>query len=394
VTYLVGNPSAVTVNTIAVADAKVPLINCPQTSLAAGTSMTCTGTYTVTPADLTNGVSPFTATVTGSGGATASATGALTLIQFFIGREFVETRAKLLNPDPPGLHDRIGSAYAAITETNGDATLNFAASVLTGAGDAAAGLASGTVQLPVKLWIDGKLTLHSRNNGGGGFALVGLGGDYLVNEDLLLGAALYIDWMSDVTAAGRIEGRGYLVGPYISAAITKNITFDGALFFGGSSNDVAVTMMGIPLTGTFTTERWLARAKLDGQFGMGNFVVRPDATMHLLREVTGDYTVRDNLGNLVGIAGFTTVNVNLSGGVLVERPIDLENGLTFIPRAGVRMGVTGSGETVVLNDPYGTASVGFILEGDHWKLESTVEGSLWASSLKQLAYKAGISGEF
>jgi uncharacterized repeat protein (TIGR01451 family) len=394
VSYLVTNVSGATVSTIAVTDAKVPAITCPATTLAGGASMTCTGTYIVTPGDIATGVSPFTATVNGSGGANASATGAITLIQFFIGREFVETRAKLLNPDPPGLHDRIGSASGSITETGGNVTLNFAASALVGAGEAATALATGSVQPPVKLWIDGKLTLHSRNTGGGGFALVGLGGDYLVNEDLLVGAALYIDWMSDTTTAGRIAGVGYLAGPYVSAAITRNITFDGALFFGGSSNDVAVTMMGIPLTGTFTTHRWLARGELDGQFGMGNFVVRPDATMYLLHEVTGDYTVRDHLGNLVGIAGFTTINVNLSGGALVERPIELENGLTFIPRAGVRMGVTGSGPTVVLNDPYGTALIGFILEGDNWKVESSIEGSLYASSLRQLAYKAGISGEF
>jgi uncharacterized repeat protein (TIGR01451 family) len=394
VRYLVTNTSTVPVNGIGVTDPKVPLIVCPGASLAVGTSMTCTGNYTIVPGDIIAGVSPFTATATDNAGASATASGAITLVTIEIGREFIETRLKMLNPDPPGLHDRIGSANASLGESNGDPTLNFSASVLTGAGEAAASLADGSVQLPVKLWIDGKFTLHTRDNGGGGFGLLGLGGDYLVNENLLLGAALYIDWMSDLTPEGRISGTGYLVGPYISAALGRHFTFDGAIFYGGSMNTADVTIGGAPYTGTFNSDRWVARARIDGQFGFENLVIRPDATMFLRTETTGDYAITDAAGNPVAVAGFTTTNLDVSGGTLIERPIDLENGLTFIPRVGLRAGVTGTGSGTTVNDPYGTASVGFILEGDHWKLDTSVEGSLWASSLRQLAYKAALSGEF
>ena len=54
------------------------------------------------------------------------------------------------------------------------------------------------------------------------------------------------------------------------------------------------------------------------------------------------------------------------------------------PGGADRMSITPDGRVIYLPS----------LEGDHWKLESSVEGSLFASSLKQLAYKAGISGQF
>ncbi|MHB8779055.1 MAG: DUF7507 domain-containing protein, partial [Anaerolineales bacterium] len=53
-TFSVLNNSEFTANSLSVADSRVT-VNCPSTTLAAGTSITCTGTYTVTQADLDAG---------------------------------------------------------------------------------------------------------------------------------------------------------------------------------------------------------------------------------------------------------------------------------------------------------------------------------------------------
>ena len=65
--YLVTNTGSVTLNPIAVNDAKSGLsaITCPKTSLGSGASTTCTATYTLTQADLDAGLATNTATATG-----------------------------------------------------------------------------------------------------------------------------------------------------------------------------------------------------------------------------------------------------------------------------------------------------------------------------------------
>jgi uncharacterized repeat protein (TIGR01451 family)/LPXTG-motif cell wall-anchored protein len=65
-TFLVTNTGNVTMNDIVVTDPNIAAINCPETTLAAGATMTCTATYTVTEADLTAGRVINTATVVGA----------------------------------------------------------------------------------------------------------------------------------------------------------------------------------------------------------------------------------------------------------------------------------------------------------------------------------------
>ena len=63
--YLVTNTGTTTVTGIGVSDNLVASVNCPDPSLAPGASETCTGTYTVTQADVDTGSVTNTATATG-----------------------------------------------------------------------------------------------------------------------------------------------------------------------------------------------------------------------------------------------------------------------------------------------------------------------------------------
>lgn len=64
-TFAVTNNGAVTVNGIAINDALVPNISCPQDSLAPGESMDCTGSYTLTQDDVNTGLVVNTANASG-----------------------------------------------------------------------------------------------------------------------------------------------------------------------------------------------------------------------------------------------------------------------------------------------------------------------------------------
>ncbi len=60
------NTGTTTISSIAVADNKLPAVSCPESSLVAGASQTCTGVYTTTQPDVDGGSVTNTATASGS----------------------------------------------------------------------------------------------------------------------------------------------------------------------------------------------------------------------------------------------------------------------------------------------------------------------------------------
>ena len=64
--YLVKNTGTTTVSSIAVSDNLVPVVNCPQPSLAPGASETCTGSYSATQSDVDAGFVTNMATASGA----------------------------------------------------------------------------------------------------------------------------------------------------------------------------------------------------------------------------------------------------------------------------------------------------------------------------------------
>ncbi len=65
-TFIVTNTGNVTLTGVAITDAKVGAITCPQTTLAPGAATTCTKSYVITQADVDAGVVNNTASVTGT----------------------------------------------------------------------------------------------------------------------------------------------------------------------------------------------------------------------------------------------------------------------------------------------------------------------------------------
>lgn len=143
------------------------------------------------------------------------------------------------------------------------------------------------------IWVEGTSSYYSteRIDGKrqGHTAVMFAGADYVVMPGLLVGVMAQMDWMSETSSAltQNRDGRGWMVGPYVSARLTQNVYFDTRAAWGQSNNHVD------PLgayTDKFFTERALASAKLTGDWALGAFRFRPSAEVIYFTERQKEYT--------------------------------------------------------------------------------------------------------
>jgi len=325
-------------------------------------------------------------------------------------KDFVQARGSLLatGVGTPGLRQRRSMAAGTspgtinVSPSDNSITMNFASSLAQlrswgEAGNAAETLAAGDPEqaMPFNFWIDGTATLHLRDDDDGDehwgrFALVSVGGDYLVDDRLLLGLALHADFMDDNADTTTVEGTGLLIGPYLSAEIIDGVFLDASIYYGRSWNEVTTSIFG----GSFETERLLAKASLEGQWALTEaLTVRPQANLFYLHETTGQYTVTDGLGSAITIAGFTTDQLRLSAGGTLDYRMDLGEGLTVTPYVGAQLGLslTQQDEATLFT----TLSTGFDLSGPgSWTLGGAVEANLESDSFKSISAKANLRSGF
>ncbi|MGA7972355.1 MAG: autotransporter domain-containing protein [Pseudolabrys sp.] len=334
-------------NTISVTDDKVTGITCPGTSLAAGASMTCTGSYTTTAADVAAGSITNTVTVTAKISADLiddTATATLTIsythktvtpqvIERFLAHRMSLTlseqpdRARFIRRVPGALWDNTNTAdddspFSFTGKSNGlSSSMVFSTSLRqiaranakaeradnAHAGDA---LAYAEPRLPFKaprltpapdinVWLE----THYLHFGGslgnvdnhGNFGILYLGADRLLTPSVLLGALMQIDWANEASAAAgsSASGKGAMAGPYVSVRLAPDLFLDARAAWGLSANNVD------PLgsyTDNFSTDRWLAHAKLTGNWRWGGFRFTPSAALGFMQEHQRAYT------NAVGAA--------------------------------------------------------------------------------------------
>ncbi|HIK64904.1 MAG TPA: autotransporter outer membrane beta-barrel domain-containing protein [Henriciella marina] len=133
------------------------------------------------------------------------------------------------------------------------------------------------------------------------FATVQLGVDYLLREDLIVGAMAQYDWMEDearevFTDAGavrgaQVQGNGWMAGPYAVWRVKDSLTVDGLAMFGESDN--RVNPLGL-YSDDFETERYMVQANVTGEMRSGPWTVRPQAGITQFKETQSAYT--DSLG--------------------------------------------------------------------------------------------------
>ncbi|MBL4645138.1 MAG: autotransporter outer membrane beta-barrel domain-containing protein [Rhizobiales bacterium] len=158
-----------------------------------------------------------------------------------------------------------------------------------------------------------------------------VGAHYFVTSDVIVGALAQIDYSSDENSAtkGYSDGFGWMIGPYLAARLPNQpVYFEARAAWGQSNNSVS------PSGGTeddYDTTRWLASAKISGEFRIKSITVTPSLRASYFREKRDSYL--DSIATLVPSQTFTIGE--LRWGPTFSTTIEMDDGVTITPSFGL-----------------------------------------------------------
>ncbi len=157
-----------------------------------------------------------------------------------------------------------------------------------------------------------------------------LGAHKFIKQDLLVGMMVQLDYatQADLLDTMSVEGWGYMVGPYVAGKINNtNLSYEAQLRWGRSFNTISPTGT---FTDSFDTERWLARAKIRGDFQTGDWTIAPNLSLSYFAETQSAYTD----GNGLLIPSQTITLGEVSFGPEFSRGFAFDNGNTLTTMFG------------------------------------------------------------
>jgi len=138
------------------------------------------------------------------------------------------------------------------------------------------------------IWMEGHISRYSDDVGGvnrdGDFRILYVGADYVLAPGILIGALVQIDDTTEDIKInplvsgerGKIDGTGWMAGPYIGVRLTDKLFFDARAAWGTSNNDIYLKDdVNGPRSGSFDTTRWLTTATLTGNERYGPWRISP-----------------------------------------------------------------------------------------------------------------------
>lgn len=166
----------------------------------------------------------------------------------------------------------------------------------------------------------------------GSFSTFYFGADYLISPDVLVGAMVSFDNMTDANTAANssASGNGWMVGPYLTARLAPNLYFDGRIAAGRSQNDVSPFNT---YTDQFNTTRWLASATLSGDFQSGDWTIRPEASLSYFNETQESYV--DAVGSTIPSQTIELGQITI--GPTFETSFVGQDGATYSPYVGINL---------------------------------------------------------
>ncbi|MGD9740179.1 MAG: autotransporter domain-containing protein [Bauldia sp.] len=187
-----------------------------------------------------------------------------------------------------------------------------------------------TLDARLSFWIEA--TFERYRQGGEGDLVEGRvrmfqgGLDYLFGDRLILGITALIDGAQEVSTdrGYRVEGLGWMAGPYGAARLGDNIIFDAKILWGTSENDIHPFLN---YTDVYHTTRWLATARLGGEHTYGPVIVRPEMEFVYFRETQREYV--DQNGITIPEQVFS--RGRLTFGPEIAIPLVRPNGTTIEP---------------------------------------------------------------
>ena len=178
-------------------------------------------------------------------------------------------------------------------------------------------------------WTEGQYSAYQDATGtiaqrDGGFGIVFLGVDYLVNERLSFGVMAHTDRASErIDSYSEIYGNGWMIGPYLSAELTEDLFFSGRVAWGQSRNSASIDVFSdnTEWRGNFGTYRFLARGALYGSYELGRARLMPQVDLAYMREKQEDYVVSDGVSE-VPVAGIEAEIGRLTFSTEIEWPVE------------------------------------------------------------------------
>ncbi len=160
-----------------------------------------------------------------------------------------------------------------------------------GAGDGGSLPLAYETASPWDLWVEGRFSGFEdggRLDRNGHVGVLYVGGDYRVAENVIVGVLAQFDWAADDSGAlaSKVDGNGWMVGPYMSARIYDNIYLDLRAAWGSSSNDMTVGTS----SSSFDTSRWLVKGTLAGNWLYDAWRITPSAELAYVEESADAFT--------------------------------------------------------------------------------------------------------
>lgn len=180
------------------------------------------------------------------------------------------------------------------------------------------------------IWASGQWSRNRTDDTANELGLFYLGVDYHLSPSLVVGLLAQFDHSkeTDNVEGFAVRGNGWLVGPYVVARLTDTLIFDGRAAWGQSNNKV--DPLGL-YEDDFETERWLARARLTGDYRFGNFMLQPHVGVIYFHETQKAYTDSLNLA----IPSQTISLGRLTFGPKFGYMIQGSDGTVIIPKVGI-----------------------------------------------------------
>jgi outer membrane autotransporter protein len=142
------------------------------------------------------------------------------------------------------------------------------------------------------IWVEGRYsgfnddTANLGRNGHVGLLFVGT--DYRITPDVIVGGLVQWDWSKDEADAitTKVDGTGWMIGPYLSARVDEHIYVDLRAAWGSSWNDLNAGAA----NASFDTTRWLIKGTVSGNWQREQWRVTPSAELAYVKESQEAFT--------------------------------------------------------------------------------------------------------
>ncbi|KAB2530921.1 hypothetical protein AL035_21660, partial [Salipiger aestuarii] len=215
---------------------------------------------------------------------------------------YMQTRANELIRNQPSL--------IPFLSRTGQNTFDFAATRGSGNFDFATGS-----DYPV--WIQANGSWTTDGNSRSEYVFGALGGHRAITENLLVGAMLQFDHLSEDTGVASVSGTGWMVGPYfVARSASQPLYFEGRLLYGETSNNISPFGT---YEDSFDTTRMLAQLRVAGELNFSTTTLNPFLDASYTTDDQNDYV--DSLGNTIPDQGIALGQIEIGADFSTMLPV-------------------------------------------------------------------------